>query len=244
MPPILLLAPSFSVLMLCSNASAQVDRGQIAGTVTDRSGAVVSGADVVVKNLASNAQRSAKSSGTGLLSRSSVSIPGPIASPSQPLQFKPFSANIEVTVGGHVTLDARLSVDTNVTEVEVVAAGGAAVNTQTQELSQVVDTQQLAELPSLTRNPYDFVVLSGNVSNGDSTTNDVNSGQNLSSRGVGYAINGQRQTGTEILLDGVENISVFTFAVGEQVPNSTPSRNTTSSPITLPPNTAGPRAEL
>jgi len=34
------------------------------------------------------------------------------------------------------------------------------VNTQTQELSQVIDTQQLQQLPSLTRNPYDFVGLS------------------------------------------------------------------------------------
>lgn len=107
---------------------------------------------------------------------------------------------------------------TSITEVQVLAEGGAAANTQTQELSQFVDTRQLAQLPSLTRNPYDFVVLSGNVSNGDSTTNNVNSDQNLSRRGVGYSINGQRQTRTEILLDGVENISVFSFAVGEQVP--------------------------
>lgn len=206
-----------SVLVFSSNASAQVDRGEIAGTITDQSGAVVSGADVIVKDLASNAQRSAKSSGTGLYTIVGLE-PGTYSVSVTAPQFKPFAANIEITVGGHVTLDARLSVDTSVTQVEVIAAGGAAVNTQTQELSQVIDTQQLAKLPSLTRNPYDFVVLSGNVSNGDSTTNDVNSGQNLSSRGVGYAINGQRQTGTEILLDGVENISVFSFAVGEQVP--------------------------
>src|SRR5580704_2832668 len=158
-----------SVMVLSSNASAQVDRGEIAGTVTDQSGAVVSGADVIVKDLASNAQRSAKSPGTGLYTIVGLE-PGTYSVAVTAAQFKPFTANIEITVGGHVTLDARLSVDTSVTQVEVIAAGGAAVNTQTQELSQVIDTQQLAKLPSLTRNPYDFVVLSGNVSNGDSTT--------------------------------------------------------------------------
>jgi len=56
------------------------------------------------------------------------------------------------------------------------------------------------------------------VSGGDNTTNDANSGQNLQPRGVGYSINGQRESGTEILLDGVENISVFAAAVGESVP--------------------------
>ncbi len=206
-----------ALLPACTGALAQVDRGQIAGVVTDQTGAVVAGATVTVKNIASNAQRATQSSETGAYTLVGLE-PGTYSVSVAAAQFKPYSASVEITVGGHITLDAKLSVDSSVTEVHVVAIGGAAVNTQTQELSQVVDNEELAQLPSLTRNPYDFVVLSGNVSNGDNTTNDVNSGENLSSRGVGYAINGQRQTGTEILLDGVENISVFTFAVGEQVP--------------------------
>ena len=43
-------------------------------------------------------------------------------------------------------------------------------------------------------------------------------GQELAARGVGYAINGQRESGTEILLDGVENVSVFGVAVGQDIP--------------------------
>jgi outer membrane receptor for ferrienterochelin and colicin len=82
----------------------------------------------------------------------------------------------------------------------------------------------MAQLPSLTRNAYDFVALSGNVSNGDSTSvnqgnNNVSgSGQGLTTRGVSFSLNGQRQTGTEILLDGVENVAVYSYAVGENVP--------------------------
>ena len=67
-------------------------------------------------------------------------------------------------------MDAQLEVGTSTTVVEVTAGGSSEVNTQTQELSQLVDSTQLAQLPSLDRNPYDFVVLSGNVSNGDNTT--------------------------------------------------------------------------
>jgi hypothetical protein len=204
-------------LLFIAAAYAQVEAGQIAGTVTDQSGAVVPGAQITVKNMASNAARTAQSSPAGAYTVVGLE-PGTYQVSVTAGQFKPFTAQIEVTVGGNVTLDPKLSVSDTVTQVEVVAEGGATVNTQTQELSQVVDTHQLEELPSLTRNPYDFVVLSGNVSNGDNTTDDANSGQNLSSRGVGYAVNGQRQTGTEILLDGVENISVFSDAVGEQIP--------------------------
>ena len=139
--------------------------------------------------------------------------------------FKSFVAKVEVTVGGHVTVDAKLSVSAATTEVQVVGEGGTQVNTQNQEMSQVVDTQQLANLPSLTRNPYDFVALAGNVSAGDNSNNSGTtatdaggSGQNQTSRGVGYSINGQRESGTEILLDGVENVSIYSQNIGEDVP--------------------------
>jgi hypothetical protein len=206
-----------AIMLLGSLVSAQVDKGQIGGTVTDQSGAALPGAVITLKNLASNTQRSVQSSQTGSFVLVGLD-PGTYGFTVTADQFKPFSGNIEVTVGSHVTLDAKLLVNASTTAVEVIAAGGASVNTQTQELSQTIDTRELSQLPSLTRNPYDFVVLSGNVSNGDNTTSNSSSSQNLSSRGVGYAINGQRQTGTEILLDGVENISVFSFAVGEQIP--------------------------
>jgi hypothetical protein len=35
---------------------------------------------------------------------------------------------------------------------------------------------------------------------------------------VGFAINGQRESGTEILLDGVENVAIFGVSVGQNVP--------------------------
>jgi outer membrane receptor protein involved in Fe transport len=207
----------YAMCLFCSLTWGQVESGQIAGTVTDQSGAAVPRATVTVRNLASNVQRSAQSSETGAYVLVGLG-PGTYSVTVRAADFKDFGTNVEVTVGGHVTLDARLGVNATVTEVQVVAEGGAAVNTQTQELSQMVDTQELARLPSLTRNPYDFVVLSGNVSNGDNTTNSFNSGQNVYSRGVGFAVNGQRESGTEILLDGVENVSIFSYQVGEQVP--------------------------
>ena len=37
--------------------------------------------------------------------------------------------------------------------------------------------------------------------------------QNSTSRGVNFSLNGQRSTGTDILLDGVENIELFNDAV-------------------------------
>jgi hypothetical protein len=216
---------AFAVLSVCAGmASAQLETGQIAGTVMDQTGAAVPDASVSVKNLSTNTVRSTLTSSSGaylVLGLEPDIYQVTVISSS----FKTFVGKVEVTVGGHVTLDAKLSVSSTTTEVQVVGEGGAQVNTQTQEMSQVVDNQQISELPSLTRNPYDFVALAGNVSGGDNSTNSgataidqLGSGQNQEDRGVGYSINGQRESGTEILLDGVENVSIFDQAIGEDVP--------------------------
>jgi Carboxypeptidase regulatory-like domain len=204
-------------------ACAQVESGQLAGTVTDPSGAVVAGATVTVKNIGSNAVRTARTQANGSYVVTSLA-PTLYEVMIQASGFAPYSSKLEITVGGHVTLDPKLSVTGESTKVEVVAAGGAQVNTQTQELSQVVNSEQVSQMPSLSRNPYDFVAIAGNVSSGDA----ANSGDSRSNntyqngpsqtRGVGYSINGQRTSGTEVLLDGVENIAVFTDGIGVYVP--------------------------
>ncbi|HUB52481.1 MAG TPA: TonB-dependent receptor [Terracidiphilus sp.] len=213
-----------AMTILASRVNAQLEAGQIAGTVMDQTGAAVPDATITVKNLSTNTVRTTKSSSSG--EYLVVGLEPDVYEVSVSSNaFRTFVAKLEVTVGGHLTLDARLSLSETTAEVQVIGEGGAQVNTQTQEMSQVVDTQQINELPSLTRNPYDFVTLAGNVSGGDNSTNSgataieqLGSGQNQENRGVGYSINGQRESGTEILLDGVENVSVYSQAIGEDVP--------------------------
>jgi len=203
-------------------AQAQ-ETGQITGTVTDPTGAVVPNATIVVKNLGTNAVRTVTSTGSGDY----------VVTGLQPAQyevtvnasgFHAYTTRVEVTVAAKVAVDAKMSVTQESTTVEVTAEGGAQANTQTQELSQIVNATQVAQMPSLTRNPYDFVALAGNVSAGDSTNSgdsrNASNGnsQNATTRGVGFNINGQRSSGTEILLDGVENISLFSDNVGVYIP--------------------------
>ncbi len=215
----------FALLSACGTvARAQLEAGQISGTVLDQSDAVVPNATVSIRDTDTNSVRTVVSSAAGAYLVPGLA-PGNYEVTVTAGAFKTFTAKVEVTVGGHVTLDAKLSVSATTTEVEVVGEGGAQVNTQTQEMSQVVDTNQIANLPSLTRNPYDFVAIAGNVSGGDNSTNSgataidaTGSGQNQTDRGVGYAINGQRQSGTEVLLDGVENVSIFGAGIGEDIP--------------------------
>ena len=210
------------LVLLPSFAFAQADTGTITGTVRDTSGAVVPDAMVALRNAATGATRTVQTGADGV-----YTFPGLPASTYDvtisKTGFADYKAQTQVTVGSHVTLDAQLSVSQVSTTVEVVAAPAVEVNTQTQEVSQIITPDQVANLPSLTRNPYDFVALAGNVSAGDRSMSSANpqiagSGQNLTDRGVGFSINGQRASGTEVLLDGAENTNIFDTTIGLLIP--------------------------
>ncbi len=205
------------LLMTATLVFGQVESGTISGTVKDASGAVIAGATVTAKSLATGAERTAKTGSIG-----QYQIPGlPPANYQVTItneKFQTYRTTTEVTVGGVSTVDVQLTVGQSSAVIEVVGGAATQVNTETQEISQLVGTTQMAQLPSLNRNVYDFVAISGNVSNGDTTANGGMAGQELTGAGVGFSINGQRETGTEILLDGVENVAVFSVGVGENLP--------------------------
>jgi hypothetical protein len=197
---------TFTLLICPVILQAQTETGQIIGKVTDPAGALVTGATVTVKSAETGATRTATTNEQGQYTITNLQ-PGLYDVTVQASGFAPKTQRVQVTVGSQVSLETGLTIQAESVTVDVVASGGVEVNTQNQELSNVVSGNQIRELPSLTRNPYDFVSLSGNVSPADP-----------SGRGVGFAINGQRAASTNILLDGGENVDTFTASVGQSVP--------------------------
>jgi len=199
---------TLGVLLLASVwLFGQAETGTISGTITDNSGAVVPGATVTVMSVNTGLSRSTTAGSAGEYAVPSLK-PDTYSITVEHEGFQKYTRKVVVDVGSRVDLSAQLSVSGASTTVEVTASGEtAAVNTETQSLSQVVTAQDIANLPTLTRNPYDLVATSGNV------TEDQQSG-----RGAGVAINGQRSSNTDILLDGGENVDLFTAAVGQSVP--------------------------
>ena len=189
------------------NAFPQAETGQIVGTVVDPSGAFIPNATVTVRSIATGAERTSTTSDSGAFTfpnlqpdvyQVSVTAPG----------FNTLRQQATVAVGTKLGLDLKLEVGKAETVVEVTGASAAiAVNTETQTIGSVLSTQQLLELPTLTRNPYALVVTSGNVSEDDP-----------SGRGAGVAINGLRSAGTNILLDGVANNNEFLASMGQTTP--------------------------
>jgi len=94
------------------------------------------------------------------------------------------------------------SVIASVTEDE----GAPLIQAETAMQSTTVSQFTLTDLPSLTRNPYDFVALSAGA-----TPASV-------ARGIGFALNGQRAESGSFLLDGSDNNEPYNTGPGQIVP--------------------------
>ncbi|MGC9292519.1 MAG: carboxypeptidase regulatory-like domain-containing protein [Acidobacteriaceae bacterium] len=201
----LLLTP---VLLL-----GQTNTGQLAGTVTDPIGAAVPGATVKIHNMSIGLDRSTT---TGMRGEYIItSLPtGPYSVTVTAAGFGDYRTDTVITVGGVITIDVKLAVKAQAQTVQVSGEStNTSVNTTDQEVSQVISPHQLMDLPSLTRNPYDFVALSGNVIGGPTGGNGA-----TGSQGLGVSFSGLRSASTEILMDGVENVDSFSATAGETIP--------------------------
>jgi len=201
------LAALVVVLLLGSSLVAQQETGRITGTVKDQSGAVVPSAAITVRNVATNAPRTTTTSGDGSYVVTNLQ-PATYEVSVVMTGFNTAKKQISVTVGGTVNADFSLTVGAAPTTV-VVSDTAMQVNVESQTIANVISTKQILELPTLTRNPYDLVAIAGNASPGDPRD---------STRGTGYALNGQRSASTNILLDGSDNNDTFTATVGQSVP--------------------------
>jgi Carboxypeptidase regulatory-like domain/TonB-dependent Receptor Plug Domain len=193
------------LVALSSVAFGQQDAGQVNGTVKDQNNAVITGATVKVKNVATNAERSATTNGDGYYVVTNL-LPGMYEVTVSQTGFTARTVKTNVSVGGASSVNIELGITAGAV-VDIVSTGIAEVNTTDQQQSTVVTDKQIQNLPILNNNPYSLVQLAPNVS-----TNDP------SGRGTGVAINGQRGASTNILLDGTENSNTFTATIAQNVP--------------------------
>jgi len=181
-----------SIFLALAATFALAQTGSIQGTVTDSAGAVVQGAEVTVKNLGSNAERSVTTSGTGAYSIVSLP-PGNYDVTVKMASFKVYHvSNLPLTVGQMLGLNVELAPGAVTEEIQVRADQIPDIDLESSQVSNLVDQRSIKDLPLMTRNPYELVLLSP----GTSQTN--------TSLG-GYSVNGSRERNNNFLLDGVDN---------------------------------------
>jgi len=190
--------------------------GSFSGTVTDKSGSVISGASVT-----------ATSQGTGLSRASKTDDAGHYLIPLLPVgiytlrvEFQGFqrveSKDLRLQVDESRELDFILAPSSVATQVEV-AADAVAVETTNPSLGQVITAEQVAQLPL---NGRDFVQLA-TLTPGATAESNPNSfftsaaSSEVAARGsFSLSVGGSRPNSTDWVLDGVDNNELTAGGIG------------------------------
>jgi outer membrane receptor protein involved in Fe transport len=144
----------------CAFAQSVAGLGAISGTVRDASGAAVPGARVVVSNESKGIKRTLETTDAGVFTAPSL-VPAPGYSVTVDKQgFTQYEVkDIQVLVGQNLGLEIALAVAGASTQVQVEAVAPIVDNTKT-DVSQVIGSQQILELPINGRRVDSFVLLS------------------------------------------------------------------------------------
>jgi Carboxypeptidase regulatory-like domain len=136
--------------------------GMVSGTVTDTSGAVVSGAMVTLTDVATNTPRTASTNNTGHYALVNVP-PGRYDLTISKQGFSTTKVPLDVQVGQTTTFDTALQVGGSSVVVEVTAATNE-LQTMNATIGNTVTSQALSNLPTLGRDTSSFVTMQPGVS--------------------------------------------------------------------------------
>lgn len=185
-------------LIGATTANAQFDTATVLGTVGDSNGALVAGATVTLKNIDTSIVATTPTDADGNYQFTNVKIGNYRVS----VEKQGFSTAVAERV--NVTVNARQRVDLTMqpgalSESVVVTAGVAALETDSSVRGQVVQREQIVNLPLNGRSYANLVLLAPGVR--ESSQNGITT----AGREAAFNVNGLRNTVNNFLLDGVDN---------------------------------------
>jgi len=186
----------FFVSSLTVVVSAQTFRGSILGTVTDPNGAVVSGAKVSAKNLATGLERSTTTDDSGNYTVAELPI-GRYEVRVEQSGFVPsVVSNVAVEVASERRVDVKLAVAGADTVVTI--ATDVQVETTTNTLGGTITTKAAEDLPINGRDFTKFLVMVPGATGDPSGATDSPGSFGL------FSANGNRGRANNYLLDGTD----------------------------------------
>jgi hypothetical protein len=182
--------------------------GRILGTVQDKSGAVVARAAVAVTNQGTGITVNGKTDSNGQYRIENLQ-PGNYSVKFSAPGFRPLvSVGNVVVVDGSTRIDTALEVGSQTETIEVTATA-ALVDTTSSSLSQVVNEQQIENLPL---NGRIFSQLSqivpGSIAAGSGSAPESAAGAGATTA-ISASVNGLPWAGTTYTLDGVNNMELL-----------------------------------
>ncbi|MCI0338832.1 MAG: carboxypeptidase regulatory-like domain-containing protein [Acidobacteria bacterium] len=202
------LISMLALFVLSLTSFAQTSRGTVSGVVTDSTGAVISGATVVLTNTATTVARSTVTNNEGFYRFEAVDL-GTYAIKFTATSFGAIvKSNIVVSANLTSTVDAQLSPGTTELTVDVTAESGALLQTEAPVRGGNIDSTRITQLPIATRNPVAFAMTLPGVS-----TNRFGFGVST------FSVNGSRGRSNNFLIDGTENNDISVAGQGFQIKN-------------------------
>jgi hypothetical protein len=193
------LAVGIVVMCLAVGAVGQSDRGTIAGSVLDSTGAAVSGATVTIKGADTGSIYTVYSGSEGTYRVNDIAI-GRYDVTVEATGFKTsVQKGVVIQINTVTSLNVSLQPG-NVKEEVTVLADSPTVQTESSEIGTVVDKRQIEDLPlalsatgqSFLRSPESFVFLTPGTTGPGTSGNPIFESK----------LAGGQNFGTEILLDG------------------------------------------
>lgn len=194
------------------SAHAQLDNGSITGTAHDATGAVVAGATVTIRNVATGVTSTLKTNQDGTYQALAL-IPGTYeVEVTAPGFGTTKQTGIEVHVKSRAQVDFDLKAGGQNDTVEV-SAEVLGLQTQSADVGNVVSTQQINDLPLNARRYADLALLEPGIFKNPAVAN------NAPDR---FSSNGNLETQNYFALDGVDNNSGSTNLQEGSVQNVQP----------------------
>jgi hypothetical protein len=185
-------------LLAATGLMAQTFRGTILGTVTDPSGAVISGAKVTVRNVGTGLERSTQTSADGTYAIPELPIGSYSVTVSQS-GFQTFTArDVQVNVATERRVDASLRTGQVAETIEVSGEQLPQVETTTNEMGGILTAPTVENLPVNGRDYTKLLFLNPGVAGSPDQITD-----SPGSFGV-FSMNGARGRSNNFLLDGTD----------------------------------------
>jgi len=199
------------LLFVSLPAFGQEVTAAIVGTVTDPSGAPINGATVTAFDTEHGTVWTAKTNESGAYNFPRVPVGTYrleiVAQGFQKMIRPPFT----LVLNQSARVDAQMKVG-QVSETVEVTGEAPVLQTETTQVSTIIDSRTNDNLPLATRNPVQLTLLSPGAVTVD--TKSLNLGSNTAEGGGRPYINGNREQANNFLLDGLDNNQVSENRLG------------------------------
>jgi hypothetical protein len=196
--PVSLLFSLLIVFTASSTAFAQFDTATVLGTVHDPNGAVVANATVTLRNTATGITATTRTDENGNFNFFNVKIGRYQVSAEATGFARAVAENIEVTVNARQRVDLALRAGA-VTETVVITDTAQLLETESSDRGQVINREQIVNLPLNGRAYADLALLSPGVRRSALAT--LENG----ARDASFNVNGLRSSLNNFIIDGVDN---------------------------------------